>query len=460
MKCRTLFGAAFLACLGLSAASFAQLPTEPYTSPYNGEQPRNTLRPLPPTIALTRSGDSPSNTDTVTVPSRNATPGQLPGYADGDNAELGGQPSAPGFGSVLFDQLRSVSNRNRQTRQFTSAPPRQTLEQSPDTPHRVELPAQVHDGVGSGLAVDNNFGGSAITFDAAPTIGCAPIGPRGPLWLGRVDFYMLKRTDTNPLTVLVDETTRTIPEFDAQHLEFDYEFGVGATLARCLGCGSSLQLGYFGVYDHDAFTELNGDLALVVPGFAIGNNPADFAMNYESELHSGEININQQLCNRFTLLAGFRYIHLRDDLQISSQIGPAVVLDTYGIDAVNNLYGFQLGSQVMVGRWGRFQLDALVKCGVYLNDTEQTTHSSLTAIPAVTAHADTFATGGEAGLFGTYCITDCWSVRAGYQVLGLNGVTLAPEQLQESNLTTGLAGIDPNGSIFYHGATVGIQLVR
>ena len=275
------------------------------------------------------------------------------------------------------------------------------------------------------------------------------------LWQAAVDFYYLKRTDTSPVTVLVDDTTRTIEEFNAQSLDFGYDMGYGARLSRALGCGASLNIGYFGVFDQQTAIERTGDLALVVPGFPTGGNPASYNSDYQSQLHSAEINLRQACLGRFGLLAGIRYINLQEDLLLSSQLGAIVTLDHYDIDVDNNLIGAQLGTDVCIARWRSLQIDALVKCGFYLNSASQTTRSSLIGVPT-TASNDSFAVAGEAGIYGTYCINDRWSVRAGYQVFGLHGVALAPEQLQSTNLATGLAGIDTTGSAFYGGATFSV----
>ena len=276
------------------------------------------------------------------------------------------------------------------------------------------------------------------------------------LWRAAVDFYYLKRTDTSPVTILVDDTTRAIEELNAQSLDLGYNPGVGLSLSRAIGCGACLNIGYFGLYDQQATDERTGDLALVLPGFATGGNPASYRADYKSELHSLEINIRQSLSDRFGLFAGVRYINLQEDFLLSSQIGAVVTLQHYDIDTDNNLFGFQFGTDVRLVRCGALQIDALVKCGFYMNDASQTTSSALIGTP-VNASNDAFAVAGDAGVYATYCINSCLSVRAGYQVLGLHGLALAPEQLQQSNLATGTAGINTTGSALYGGATAGFQ---
>ncbi len=278
----------------------------------------------------------------------------------------------------------------------------------------------------------------------------------GVLWQAAADIYFLQRTTTSPVTILVDDTTRSIEEFNTQALDFDHDMGYGVRLSRDLGCGSYLDIGYFGVFDQQAAIERTGDLALVLPGFATGGNPAAYNMDYQSELHSGEVNIRQNLCGRFNLLAGLRYINLNEDLLISSQLGAVVTPDHLDIGVDNNLFGAQLGTGVCLLNCGALQIDALVKCGFYYNDASVTTRSSLIG-QRLTANNNGFAMAGEVGLYGTYCINNCWSVRGGIQALGLNGLALAPEQLGQANLATDTTGINTAGTAIYTGATLGVQ---
>jgi hypothetical protein len=276
------------------------------------------------------------------------------------------------------------------------------------------------------------------------------------LWQAAADFYYLKRMETSPVTILVDDTTRSIEAFNAQSLDFGYNVGYGIRLRRGLGCGTSLNVGYFGLYDQQDAIELTGDLALVLPGFATGGNVASYNTDYQSQLHSAEINMRQALGGRFGILAGFRYINLQEDLLLSSQLGAIVTLQHYDIDVDNNLFGAQLGTDFCLGRCHALQFDAMVKCGFFLNNASQTTSSALIGVP-VSASTDSFAVAGEAGIYATYCINPAWSVRAGCQVLGLHGVALAPQQLQQSNLANGNSSINAKGSVFYAGASLGIH---
>ena len=63
---------------------------------------------------------------------------------------------------------------------------------------------------------------------------------------------------------------------------------------------------------------------------------------------------------------------------------------------------------------------------------------------------------GEIGLVGVYQLTDTIALRAGYQLMWLDGVALASEQVQASNFATG-TGADVHGDVFFHGALLGVE---
>ena len=58
-----------------------------------------------------------------------------------------------------------------------------------------------------------------------------------------------------------------------------------------------------------------------------------------------------------------------------------------------------------------------------------------------------------------YRLTDVWGIRAGYNLIWLGGVGLAPNQFDFSGSTVASGGtlLQPNGSIFLMGANLGLE---
>ena len=103
-----------------------------------------------------------------------------------------------------------------------------------------------------------------------------------------------------------------------------------------------------------------------------------------------------------------------------------------------------------------------MKIGLFDNNAEQSTGVSLAKVvyPS-TATANHAAFVGEAGLQLKYQVTTGLTVKAGYEVLWLDGIALAPGQIQET-LTSARAsvqalGVNSGSSVLFHGATAGLE---
>jgi hypothetical protein len=215
---------------------------------------------------------------------------------------------------------------------------------------------------------------------------------------------------------------------------------------------------------------------------------------YSSKLYNVEFNLRYNLSNRITLLGGFGWFRLSENLQgLISPIDRFIPLWMYNpqntlytarqveksgggtpfpapftpcfwnTSVVNNLYGLQVGADAILFEHGRSSLDGLVKLGGYLNNAEESTGVRMTKIvfpsSASTVHP---ACAIEAGLQYKYRFTDKISIKLGYEALWLDGVALAPGQIQDTLSTytpptvTAL-GVNAGSSVFFHGADVGLE---
>ena len=154
------------------------------------------------------------------------------------------------------------------------------------------------------------------------------------------------------------------------------------------------------------------------------------------------------------MLAGFRWAEIRESLN-----GDEGVLDTtetiwdpVGGIKTNNLYGFQIGADAILLQRGCWTLDGIVKAGIFDNHAEQLTFSSNPEEPfSISDSTNHTAFLGEVGLQAKCQVTDCLTLKAGYQVLWFDGIALAPAQL------TNISGIDTAGTIIFQGANAGLE---
>ena len=207
-----------------------------------------------------------------------------------------------------------------------------------------------------------------------------------------------------------------------------------------------------------------------------------------TSLYSVEANARLELSPRVTVLAGLRWLQLNDRLQgtltPADHTAPTWKQSCPGADLLalctgspvesagayppfwttstkNNLYGVQIGIDGKLLELGRLSLDGVVKIGLFDDAAEQSTvvsmRKQLLPSRAATNHA-TFAS--EAGLQVKYQLTKGLAVKAGYEALWLDGVALAPGQIQES-LTTPASvtalGVNCRSSALFQGGTVGLE---
>jgi hypothetical protein len=127
----------------------------------------------------------------------------------------------------------------------------------------------------------------------------------------------------------------------------------------------------------------------------------------------------------------------------------------------NNLYGVQLGVDGKILEFDRFSLGGRITVGLFDNNAQQSTGVSIQKIVYPTsAAANGAAFVSEASLQVKYRVMDGLSLKAGYEVLWLVGVALAPEQIQQtysapSNVHA--LGINHGSNVLFQGATFGLE---
>ncbi|MCY2996446.1 MAG: BBP7 family outer membrane beta-barrel protein [Planctomycetota bacterium] len=257
--------------------------------------------------------------------------------------------------------------------------------------------------------------------------------------------------------------------------------GGGIRLHDCL----YLEFSYLGLFDSQAlapvvrsdsapFPTLPGDLGPATNVF----HPADKVwVNYASQLNSFELNLLRCCCGCWTAgcdasspcrsvewFGGFRCISLNERLKILGErehvLEPGVERGEYDLRTTNNLYGAQLGARLRRCH-GRLGCEATGKAGMYGNAAYQ--EQSVVDFPNYALRPNTSATrsqvafAGELNLSAIYQLTIDWNLRAGYNLMWIEGVALAPNQLDFSFTPTSGSQLDSGGGVFYHGVNVGLE---
>jgi hypothetical protein len=298
--------------------------------------------------------------------------------------------------------------------------------------------------------------------EAENTFDCEPCdAPCCPLWTVGAGAIFLNRNHATarPTAKFYRGATRQTYELarDMGDTDLGMAAGPDISLTRCLNPCWDIEARYFqldGWGDRQEFSSPNGVMLTAYNAEGFGNA---MSYGYSSRLYNIELNLRWKRYERLPFLMGFRTLGLDEGFQVAADTGEGFAL---GIDTQthNTLYGFQAGvAPVLWDRCGPFRVEGLLKAGVYANNANQRTRFVL-AEQESNGRNTTTAFVGELGLIGAWRLNDCWSLRAGYEVLWISDLALAPDQS-----STVQFGFPPAGEIydrataFYHGATASIE---
>jgi hypothetical protein len=246
--------------------------------------------------------------------------------------------------------------------------------------------------------------------------------------------------------------------------DFGMQPGVLALFGWQLDDCNAVELSYFGIYNWTASATATGNNNLALPG-DLGLATLDFfaadrmTLTYRSTLNNAELNYVGSLGGDVSLLGGFRYVSVSETFNIRST-DTDTGTSNYDVRASNNLYGGQLGLRWLQAR-GDWDLMATGKAGIFGNDGQQS--QRVTDFPPGFALRDTpNVTGGNVAFVGdlnfsaAYYLDDVWALRFGYNLLWIEGVALAQNQLDFTDTPTSGTTLRTAG-FFAHGINAGLQ---
>jgi hypothetical protein len=283
------------------------------------------------------------------------------------------------------------------------------------------------------------------------------------------DAIFLQRTAARDSSVLFSRTVKGDGAPDpatvlltGRDLTFDYEAGVQLGLIYQLNCCWDVEFNYFQVDGWDSTATVPGVCFL----FA-GNNESERVRNADvrdaSALYNAELNFRKHVNCWLTVLGGFRTIEFDDRYSTTAQSNFDRTTAPFHFEdsALNHLYGFQLGTEAKLYNppCSRFSLDGIAKIGVYDNRIDQEALVKVDGANGtlLTADVDHAAFVGELGIKGKCQVTKHLAATAGYEMLLLNGIGLAPEQVSQNNFVDSITGVNTHGHIVVQGATLGLE---
>lgn len=266
---------------------------------------------------------------------------------------------------------------------------------------------------------------------------------------------------------------------NAKSLTFDNEAGPRLALIRRGISGWDVEINYVGIEGFHSELAMPNAFDLRVPSptpgglftsDVLGIPITGMRLRYDSRLHSQELNLRRQLNDTWTMLLGIRAVQVFEDfdVDITSNFTPF-----YAIETENRLFGLQIGGDGKLFCTERFLLTTSLKAGLFENHSEQTTSTdegslllaNTSVSNSLSASTNQASFVGEIGLVGTYRVSETILLRAGYNVMWVDDLSLASEQVVVNQFQTSvppprteLRGIRADGSLLYHGASVGVEL--
>jgi hypothetical protein len=283
----------------------------------------------------------------------------------------------------------------------------------------------------------------------------------GPTWTVRAGAVILERSRPKRQRVIEDRTGSPDREGYTDAFDFGFEGGPDVTITRWLANGNGIEVRYFGALEWDANASWQSDTGWAVPTNPprTGGAPATINANYISRLNSTEVNYRQAPNDRVSLLAGFRWVELHEELGVDADFGANMTDIGWNVD--NHLYGAQSGAEVMLlDRGGPMQVTSHFKGGIFGNAADNDFSLNQSVGPDVSFNDSTSKVTflGDIAFLARYRFNDNVSFNSGYQLLWLDGVALASEQIFATNVING-SGIDADGFVFYHGALISMDVI-
>ncbi|TWU46295.1 hypothetical protein Poly51_56910 [Rubripirellula tenax] len=171
---------------------------------------------------------------------------------------------------------------------------------------------------------------------------------------------------------------------------------------------------------------------------------------------------------------GFRWFQINDSIETAYNVDGAPgyqVGDIYdNVDVENNLFGYQFGGRLTYCLGSRLDLNIGGKFGVYGNRAELKhrlgTEDQIAYLTASgtddinTTSTDTvLSTLGELDLGLGYRISNAWTIRGGYRVMGITGVASSVDNYPDYYSSVAASGqVHADDSYLLHGAYVGAEL--
>ena len=268
---------------------------------------------------------------------------------------------------------------------------------------------------------------------------------------------------------------------ETQDLRFPVAPGLRLLYGRRIDDHFGWEAGYVGVYGMWADAGVQGVNLEAVPGAIADAVPgwltADSVVaTYASALNIAEANIFHSrcctgcgpdgcgpFCRCTDLLCGVFWAGLEEESSLNVTCCEGDPPSPYRVQSSSNLIGAQIGLRRRRD-WNRWALEGTAKAGLAGTVLSQSSGPiTSTLAPGQNFRDPTSASAGSMGLLSmlnmtsVYRMTEHWGLRAGYNLIWLEGVALAPDQWDFTDTADSGRSLVGNGGLVLHGANLGVE---
>ena len=266
------------------------------------------------------------------------------------------------------------------------------------------------------------------------------------------------------------------------------EFFIGSR--NCNGNGFDVR--YWGLFTEEATYTLTGaSFSSYIPDLAnvmwpangrtildVFDNSTSQNIHRDNEIHNVEFNLLRNAgCYTtrrgrqatYELLAGFRWFEFAEEFHwdVVSPTAPTMLFFDHNVQ--NTLLGFQLGGRSEICLTQRLRFNVGTKLGIFNNRSrvEQFLQDETGQFALVDGAFYSFRNSkndvsmlGELNVGTAFHLNPCSRLNIGYRAIGVSGIALAPNQLNNFNSVAAITNIQSNANLLLHGAVFGLEFCR